>query len=91
MRLLRPNRIIWMAIGAAGAYFFDPDNGQARRAMLADKIAAKRREMVSEQAPAPLASESLRETTPTEPSPYQRPVPSPVGTPGDGAASSQLG
>ena len=53
MRLLRPTRIIWMAVGAAGAYYFDPDNGQARRASLLDTVAAKRREFAGEQAQTP--------------------------------------
>ncbi len=90
MRLLRPNRIIWMAVGAAGAYFFDPDNGQARRAMLADKVAAKRRGIVSEQDLTSLPSASPS-ATPHSPSPYERPVPSTAGTPGDSNASSHLG
>ena len=86
MRLLRPNRIIWMALGAAGAYYFDPDNGPARRAMLRDKVAAKRQEMESEPAPTPFQSESRLDSTPA-PSPYQSPAPSSVGAPGDGSAS----
>lgn len=88
MRLLRPNRIIWMALGAAGAYYFDPDSGQARRAALRDTVMAKRREMVSENgSTAPY--ESSREAT-RAPSPYQSPAPSTVGVPGDGTASGEL-
>ena len=90
MRLLRPNRIIWMAIGAAGAYYFDPDNGQTRRAALLDTVAAKRREIAGGQAPtsepygSPLAATSAS-------SAYDSGGPSTVGVPGDGSASSQVG
>jgi hypothetical protein len=86
MRLLRPNRIVWMALGAAGAYYFDPDNGPARRAMLRDKVSAKRQEMESDQSSTPFSSESQLEST-AAPSPYQSPAPSSVGAPGDGSAS----
>ena len=91
MRLLRPNRIIWMALGAAGAYFFDPDNGSARRAMLTDKVAAKRREMVDEQAPTPYTPPAAATAPKVEPAEYQSPAASTVGVPGDGTASSHLG
>jgi hypothetical protein len=88
MRLLRPNRIIWMAVGAAGAYYFDPDNGSTRRAALLDTVAAKRREIAGEPAPEPYGSP--RAVTPAS-SAYDSGGPSTVGVPGDGSASSQVG
>lgn len=33
----------WGTMGACGAYYFDPDRGRARRAALADQVAATRR------------------------------------------------
>lgn len=91
MRLLRPNRILWIAVGAAGAYFFDPDNGPTRRAMLADKVAAKRRGMVDDQAPSPFTPSPTATTPRTTSDEYQPPVASTVGVPGDGTASSHVG
>ncbi|HWH33714.1 MAG TPA: BON domain-containing protein [Acidimicrobiales bacterium] len=34
----------WGALGACGAYYFDPDRGRSRRARLADQVASARRQ-----------------------------------------------
>jgi hyperosmotically inducible periplasmic protein len=42
------SRILWAGVGAAVAYFFDPDNGRSRRAELKQRSAAAGRDIAEE-------------------------------------------